>query len=95
MNAKLLQKWETGPFEAGSYNACLICSYEYGRTDNIASPAKFKPGKLFVHDIDCLSDTVRNSILAGRSFLVKTLATPAGFEPATVRLEGGCSIQLS
>jgi len=23
------------------------------------------------------------------------LATPAGFEPATCRLEGGCSIQLS
>jgi hypothetical protein len=23
------------------------------------------------------------------------LATPAGLEPATVRLEGGCSIQLS
>ena len=24
-----------------------------------------------------------------------TLATPAGLEPATCRLEGGCSIQLS
>jgi hypothetical protein len=24
-----------------------------------------------------------------------SLATPAGFEPATCRLEGGCSIQLS
>ncbi len=23
------------------------------------------------------------------------MAIPAGFEPATVRLEGGCSIQLS
>ncbi len=23
------------------------------------------------------------------------MATPAGFEPATCRLEGGCSIQLS
>lgn len=23
------------------------------------------------------------------------MARPAGFEPATVRLEGGCSIQLS
>ncbi len=27
--------------------------------------------------------------------LVMRLATPAGFEPATCRLEGGCSIQLS
>ena len=26
---------------------------------------------------------------------MKTLATPAGLEPATCRLEGGCSIQLS
>ncbi len=25
----------------------------------------------------------------------RVLARPAGFEPATVRLEGGCSIQLS
>ncbi len=23
------------------------------------------------------------------------MVTPAGFEPATIRLEGGCSIQLS
>jgi hypothetical protein len=27
--------------------------------------------------------------------LAETLATPAGFEPATTRLEGECSIQLS
>jgi hypothetical protein len=27
--------------------------------------------------------------------LVLDLATPAGLEPATCRLEGGCSIQLS
>src|SRR5688572_24658077 len=26
---------------------------------------------------------------------LETLATPAGLEPATCRLEGGCSIQLS
>jgi hypothetical protein len=26
---------------------------------------------------------------------LKALATPAGLEPATCRLEGGCSIQLS
>ena len=25
----------------------------------------------------------------------KSMAHPAGFEPATIRLEGGCSIQLS
>ena len=25
----------------------------------------------------------------------RNVATPAGFEPATIRLEGGCSIQLS
>ncbi len=25
----------------------------------------------------------------------KLMAHPAGFEPATIRLEGGCSIQLS
>ena len=36
----------------------------------------------------------------GKTMLVarkplKTLATPAGLEPATCRLEGGCSIQLS
>jgi site-specific DNA recombinase len=29
------------------------------------------------------------------SALKKEMARPAGFEPATVRLEGGCSIQLS
>ena len=27
--------------------------------------------------------------------LEEKMAVPAGFEPATVRLEGGCSIQLS
>jgi hypothetical protein len=27
--------------------------------------------------------------------LAETVATPAGFEPATIRLEGECSIQLS
>ena len=27
--------------------------------------------------------------------VAETLATPAGFEPATTRLEGECSIQLS
>ncbi len=27
--------------------------------------------------------------------LEKAMARPAGFEPATTRLEGGCSIQLS
>ena len=26
---------------------------------------------------------------------MKEMATPAGFEPATIRLEGECSIQLS
>ncbi len=26
---------------------------------------------------------------------VREMARPAGFEPATTRLEGGCSIQLS
>lgn len=49
MNVKLLQKRETGPFEAGSYHACLVHSYEYGRTGHFASPAKVNPGKLFVH----------------------------------------------
>ncbi|SCM76757.1 conserved hypothetical protein [uncultured Pleomorphomonas sp.] len=29
------------------------------------------------------------------SFAEEKLATPAGLEPATCRLEGGCSIQLS
>ena len=32
---------------------------------------------------------------AGNWSLSMPLATPAGFEPATCRLEGGCSIQLS
>ncbi len=33
-----------------------------------------------------------NGITAKR---LKILAAPAGLEPATIRLEGGCSIQLS
>ncbi len=27
--------------------------------------------------------------------MMKMMVTPAGFEPATIRLEGECSIQLS
>jgi hypothetical protein len=30
-----------------------------------------------------------------KSMLYEMVATPAGLEPATCRLEGGCSIQLS
>ncbi len=35
---------------------------------------------------------VRQSVL---KLAIEALATPAGLEPATCRLEGGCSIQLS
>jgi hypothetical protein len=31
----------------------------------------------------------------GKAISFRKVARPAGFEPATVRLEGGCSIQLS
>jgi hypothetical protein len=30
-----------------------------------------------------------------RAWMSQKLASTAGFEPATIRLEGGCSIQLS
>ena len=33
--------------------------------------------------------------LTTKRLIAKSMARPAGFEPATVRLEGGCSIQLS
>ncbi len=34
-------------------------------------------------------------VLGGEFTGIEEMARPAGFEPATVRLEGGCSIQLS
>jgi hypothetical protein len=37
---------------------------------------------------------MKAKILKIKDYLIR-LATPAGLEPATCRLEGGCSIQLS
>ncbi len=37
---------------------------------------------------------MKANILKIKDYLIR-LATPAGLEPATCRLEGGCSIQLS
>ncbi len=38
---------------------------------------------------------MRQIVVFSLNFVGLRLATPAGLEPATCRLEGGCSIQLS
>jgi hypothetical protein len=42
-----------------------------------------------------LSYTHHIALLAALPIPSCLMAHPAGFEPATIRLEGGCSIQLS
>ena len=82
-------------FEAKTHLSALVARAERGEEVIITRHNKPVAKLVPVDGVPAGVVARRRQALACSVVLKRSLARPAGFEPATVRLEGGCSIHLS